>query len=49
MPSDELSRIGLFVGGAGDSLPELSKAQLAELKQANAQLRNLPSQLGGNL
>lgn len=49
MPSDELSKIGLFVGGSGDSLPELSKAQLAELKAANAQLRLLPSQIGGSL
>ena len=48
MPSDELSRIGLFVGGSGDSLPELSKAQLAELKQANAQLRSLPYQISGS-
>ena len=49
MPSDELSKIGLFVGGSGDSLPELSKSQLAELKQLNAQFRNLPSQIGGSL
>ena len=49
MPSDELSKIGLFVGGSGDSLPELSKSQLAELKTLNAQFRNLPSQIGGSL
>ena len=49
MPGDELSKIGLFVGGSGDSLPDLSKSQLAELKQLNAQFRNLPSQIGGSL
>ena len=47
MPGDELSKIGLFVGGSGDSLPELSKQQLAELKQLGALLRGLPSQISG--
>jgi len=47
MPGDELSKIGLFVGGAGDNLSELSKQQLAELKQATALLRSLPSQISG--
>lgn len=46
MQGDELSRIGLFLGGAGDSLPELTKQQLQELKQVNVLLRQLPSQIG---
>lgn len=42
---DELSKIGLFIGGPADNLPELSKQQLNELRRANAQLSRLPSEL----
>lgn len=42
---DELSKIGLFLGGPADNLPELSKQQLNELRRANAQLTRLPSEL----
>lgn len=49
MQGDELSRIGLFLGGSGDSLPELTKAQLQELKEVKNLLRQLPSQIAPNL
>jgi hypothetical protein len=42
---DELSKIGLFIGGPADNLPELTKQQLNELRRANAQLSRLPSEI----
>jgi hypothetical protein len=42
---DELSKIGLFIGGPADNLPELTKQQLNELRRANAQLTRLPAEI----
>ncbi len=46
---DQYSRMGLFIGGSGDNLPDLSKQTVEQLRRVNEQLAQLPSQLGREL